>query len=250
MTAPGGFAKQAQESITIGGVDVRDLIPTASLTEALLLSLDGRLPSPQRRRVVDGLLVAIMEHGITPSSLVTRIVLDGAPEAPTTAIAAGLLAIGSQFLGTIGAAGELLHRIVVRSGTTNLDEAAGAVVAEELASGRRIPGFGHNLHGDADPRVEPLLALAEREGVVGQHVVALRAVPAVIERETGRLLLTNAAGAVGAIFSDLGYDAGLIGGFAVVARAAGLMSHVADEQQRPIAREIWQAANTQHKGTR
>ena len=94
----GGQASSASTSvepaIQIAGHDVVDLIGQRSLTEVMLLALDGELPSPGRARVVDGIIVAIMDHGITPSALVTRLVLDGAPESMSGAVAAGLLAVG------------------------------------------------------------------------------------------------------------------------------------------------------------
>ena len=76
-----------------------DLLGKVGFTEMFLLDMDGTMPDPHRVRMVDAVLVALMEHGITPSTLAARLVLDGAPEATQGAVAAGLLAVGSRFLG-------------------------------------------------------------------------------------------------------------------------------------------------------
>ena len=91
-----------------------------------------------------------------------------------------------------------------------------------------------------------LVRIAEAEGLRGHHVDALAAVRAVAARETGRTLIVNAAGAIGAILSDMGYPPSQIRGFALVARAAGIVAHVVDEQAHPIARDVWAQAHEGH----
>lgn len=249
MAADGTDVSSGEPAISIAGHDVVDLIGSASFTAALLLALDGSLPDPRRVRVVDGVLVAIMDHGITPSSLVTRTVLDGAPEAPTAAIAAGLLAIGSRFLGTIADAAALLQQIVDGAQASDVRASATEEVERYQSAGRRIPGLGHNLHSVSDPRVERLLGLAKEEQQNGAHIGAFEALPEIAARVTGRQLIPNAAGAVGAILSDLGYRADVIGGFATVARSGGLFAHVVAERRAPIARTVWQRAHDDHVTT-
>jgi citrate synthase len=245
-TMPPSDGVSEDTPITIAGHDVAELMGTRTFTEAMLLGVDGRLPDAGRVRVVDAVLVSIMEHGITPSSLATRVVLDGAPESVSGAIAAGLLAVGSRFLGTIEDAAHLLSRIVAGAGEAGLEASAEAEVDRLQAAGQRIPGIGHNLHSTLDPRVPRLLALAFTEQVSGDHVAAFELLPDVVERRLGRRLIPNAAGAVGAVLADLGYRPEDIRGFALVARCAGLFAHVLDERRDPIAREIWQSANRDH----
>lgn len=236
----------AVDRIEIGGHDVTGLIGSTSFTEALLLGIDGRRPDEGRVRLVDAVLVSIMEHGITPSSLATRLVVDGAPESLSGAVAAGLLAVGSRFLGTIEQAAALLETIVESAGRGgDLERACEAEVTRLIDGGARIPGVGHNLHRTTDPRVEILLGLAQDEQLAGSHVAAFQLLPAVIERTLGRRLVPNAAGAVGAILTDLGYRSDAVRGFALVARCAGLFAHALDERREPQARAIWQAANRQ-----
>jgi citrate synthase len=235
------IATSEGDEIVVRGVHLaRDAIGRLTFTELFLLDLDGQRPIPHRVRVVDAILVALMEHGITPSTLAARLVLDGAPEATQGAVAAGLLATGSRFLGTIEQVAELLQSIVSESDTA---AAAASRVATILAAGGRVPGLGHNLHERVDPRVEALQRVAAEEEYLGSHSAALSVLQQVAAERVGRPLIVNAAGAIGAILSDLGYPPARVRGFALVARAAGLVAHVADEQERPIAREVWVEAH-------
>jgi citrate synthase len=242
---PGGEREGGVEApIAIAGHDVVDLIGSTSLTEAFLLGIDEALPDAGKTRVVDAVLVAMVEHGITPSSLATRLVLDGAPEALSGAVAAGLLAVGSRFLGTIEDAAALLERIVERAGPSgSLAGACDEEATRILDAGERIPGVGHNLHRSVDPRVAALLEVARREGLDGRHAEAFELLPSAIERRLGRRLVPNAAGAIAAVLADLGYRAAEVRGFALLARCAGLFAHALDERKHPRARAIWEAAN-------
>lgn len=225
------------ERILVRGIDVADgLIGERTFTEAFLLNFHGHEVSTAHARVVDATLIALMEHGITPSTLAARLVTDAAPEAMAGAFAAGLLAAGSRFLGTIEGAASFLQAIVRTEGPR--DEVARACVREVLERGDYVPGFGHNLHSE-DPRVSALLAVGESEGVSGEHVEALWVASAVVTTETGKELHPNAAGAAAALLSDLGYPHQQVFGFALLARAAGIFAHIIDEQRSPIARDVW-----------
>lgn len=237
--APPPLSRMTGDRIEVRGRDLaRDLIGKVSFTEMFLLDLVGEEQPASHVRVVDAVLVAMTEHGITPSTLAARLVLDGAPESTQGAVAAGLLAAGSRFLGVIEEAAALLQSVRAEDSVT---VSARARVHELVASGNRVPGFGHNLHANEDPRVDALLRLAREEGVADAHVDCLHALREAVTLETGRQLIPNAAGAVAAILLDLGYGIGEIRGFALVARCAGLVAHVADERRHPVARAVWQA---------
>jgi citrate synthase len=226
------------DRIEVRGRDLaRELIGHVSFTEMLLLDLHGEPQPPAHVRMVDAVLVALTEHGITPSTLAARLVLDGAPESTQGAVAAGLLATGSRFLGVIEEAAALLRAVAAEE---PVEEGARRHVRALLDGGGRVPGFGHNLHAREDPRVEVLLELAEREGVAGKCVAALAPLREAVAEATGRPLIPNAAAAVAAVLSDLGYGPDEIRGFALVARCAGVFAHIADERRHPIARAVWQ----------
>jgi citrate synthase len=231
--------------ISVRGRDLAtEIVGHMTFTELLLLDITGRAPAPGEVRVVDAVLVTLMEHGITPSSLITRLALDGAPESTQGAIAAGLLSVGSRFLGVIEDVARLLQEVVASAGEGgSLAGAARVRVEAELAARRRIPGLGHNFLSE-DPRPGTLLGIAREEGLDGPHAEALEQVRLALAEATGRPFLVNATGGVGAVLSDLDFEADMIRGFALVARCGGLVAHLADERRNPIGRRIWAEARS------
>lgn len=224
------------ERVTLRGHDlVDDLIGRVSFTEAALLAVTGRRPDPGAVRVADAVLVTFIDHGLQPSALAARLTYHAAPEAVQGAVAAGILGVGSRVLGTMEQTARLLTRIAEETGAgTPEDEAVARVVGGELHDGRRIPGIGHALHRDGDPRAEPLLALAAREGVADDEVRRLRAVVETAARHAGRALPPNAAGASAALLLGIGIPWWLQRGFPMISRTAGLIAHIGEEAEHPL----------------
>src|SRR3546814_4149161 len=75
--------------------------------------------------------------------------------------------------------------------------------------------------------------------ISGQHVAALRVLAGAVDAAYGRHLTINATGATAALLGDIGVPTELMRGFAVVSRAAGLIAHIAEEQQSPSGMFIW-----------
>lgn len=217
---------------------VNDLIGHKTFVEVFFYQTLGRDPTPGELRVVEAVLVVLMEHGFTPSAIAARMVYSSSPENLQAAVAAGLLAVGSQFVGTMDDCSRLLASLV--GGSANPEELAADYRRRRAA----VPGFGHHLHRPDDPRVAPLLQLALREQVAGPHAVALQALSLAIDEEWGRHVTINTTGAVAAVLGDIGVPVGLMRGFAVVSRAAGLVSHIAEEQATPTGRFIWDLVDT------
>src|SRR5580704_7269360 len=147
-----------EATILVRGRDLtRDLIGRIDFTEHFWLLLTGTMPTPAQRRVLDATLVAIAEHGLVPSVQVGRMTLAAAPEALQGAVAAGILGCGSVILGSSEAAGILFAAIAKRiDGGASIANAAKSVLLEYRAERRTIPGYGHPLHKNVDPRVPRL----------------------------------------------------------------------------------------------
>jgi len=224
------------ETILVRGRDlVRELVGAISFTEHFWLLATGALPSPAQRRVLDATLVAIAEHGLVPSVQAARMTLTAAPEALQGAVAAGLLGCGSTVFGSSEAAGRFLDEIQNRAAKgASLEDAATAVVREYREAKRAIPGYGHPLHRGGDPRATRLLEVAAETGTAGRHVEIARLVERLMPALLGRPLALNISGAIPAVLLDAGYPLLGLKGVPLLARTAGLVAHLIEEQQRSI----------------
>jgi citrate synthase len=223
-------------TILVRGHDLCEaLIGRITFTDHIWLLVIGELPSDAQRRVLDATLVAIAEHGLVPSVQVSRMTLASAPEALQGAVAAGILGCGSVILGAAEMAGQLLQQVVTRTASAaTLDEAAAAVVRQYLASGKTVPGYGHPLHKGHDPRAARLLSIAREVGSNGCYADAAHVVEKVLPGLTGKQLALNVSGAIPAVLLDAGYPLLALKGVPILARTAGLIAHLLEEQSRPI----------------
>jgi citrate synthase len=222
-------------TILVRGRDLcGELIGRIGFTDHFWLLLTGSLPNEAQRRVLDATLVAIAEHGLVPSVQASRMTLAAAPEALQGAVAAGVLGCGSVVLGSSEIAGRFLGEIVQRREGGTIEAAAAAVVREYRQAGRAIPGYGHPLHKQRDPRAHRLFEVAREAQVAGDHIAAAlaaeRATPAIV----GKALALNVSGAIPAVLLDAGYPAAALKGVPLLARTAGLIAHLLEEQHRPI----------------
>ena len=217
----------------------RELIGRVTFTEMTYFQVTGRMPTPAQTAVVDACLVTLMEHGLTPSAIAARLVYGSANDAMQGAVAAGLLAVGNAFVGTVEGCATLLARIVaVEDG---MEREARLVAEEHRASRRPVPGFGHPVHKPDDPRSACVLGVAEANGIAGRHVAALHALAACVDQVYGKHVTINATGAIAAALADAGVPVEIVRGFALLSRCAGLVGHVHEEQSRPSMRAMWEA---------
>jgi citrate synthase len=229
------------DRITVRGHDlVEDLIGKVSLGDMAFLELKGRLPSREESTVFNALAVTLVEHGMTPSAIATRLTYFGAPESLQGAVAAGLLGIGDRFGGSVEEAARTLQEALEEAGTSpDTSALARQVVATHKESKRPIAGLGHPIHKPIDPRTPRLFAIAADNGFSGRFVQLMEAISAEATRSYGRELPVNATGAIGAIASELEIPWRVTRGLAVMARAIGLVAHVQEELEEPLAAEIW-----------
>jgi len=188
--------------------------------------------------------VSSIDHGVTPPSTlaVRNAAATGAPL--NACLASGALAVNRHHGGAVESCMHLLARGAERMAAGQSARAtAAALMAEEKAAGRRLPGFGHRLHSD-DPRSARLLELAREAGAAGAHVELAEALVAELAA-SGKALPLNVDGAIAGVLADLGFAPELANGFFILARTAGWMAHVAEElaRERPMRRIDQSAAS-------
>lgn len=233
-------------TITLLGQNLaEDLMGNVSFGELAFWLAALRRPTPGELRVFESVLVALADHGFTPSAIAARLTLLGAPESVQGAMAAGLLGGGSRYLGVTEDCGRFLadalaaHEGELPDSEAGWDEVARTAVAARRAAGRLVPGLGHPVHKDGDPRTPVMFRIAEESGVLGPHLMLFAAVGRVHPAIIGRTLPLNGAGVCGAALADLGFPPDLLRGFALLARTAGLLGHLAEEMRNPAAPTIY-----------
>jgi citrate synthase len=242
---PTSLGTSDADTISLLGQDLAtDLMGKVGFGELVLWMVNQRRPSPGEVRVFESVLVALADHGFTPTAIAARLTYLSAPDSLQGAIAAGLLGGGSRFLGVTENCGQYLAAVLAQAGSVPDDEAgfdalALAAVTEAKAAKKFVPGLGHPVHKVRDPRTPRLIEIATEEGVRGPHLRLFEAIGRVHPQVLGRTLPLNGAGVCGAVLADLGLPQEMLRGFALLARTGGLLGQLAEEQRRPIANDIY-----------
>lgn len=212
------------DRIVVRGRDLpNEVLGHLNLGDMAFLELTGRVPDAKESKLFNAIVVTLVEHGTTPSSIVARLTYLGAPEALQAAVASGLLGLGSVFVGSMEGVARILGDAV----------ANGKDAKTVLAENKRMPGLGHPIHKPTDPRTVRLFEIARETGHYDKYCKLMEE----IARTKGITL--NATGAIGAIACELGLDWKIVKGLGVMARAVGLVGHLLEETREPMAEEIW-----------
>ena len=250
LQLPTSLGTSDADQIRLLGQDLTaDLMGQVGFGELAFWLVALRRPTPSEVRVFEAVLVALADHGFTPTAIAARLTYLSAPDSLQGALAAGLLGGGSRFLGVTEDCGQFLDAVIVDvEGDLPTDDAgwdalALAAVNRTREAGRFVPGLGHPVHKVEDPRTPVLLRIAQEEGLRGPHLRLFEAVGRVHEQVLGRRLPLNGAGVCGAALADLGLPVELLRGFALLARAAGLLGQLAEERRRPVGMDVYLAVD-------
>jgi Citrate synthase len=251
---PTGLGTSDATTISLLGQDLAaDLMGKVGFGELAMWLVTQRRPDASQVRVFEAVLVALADHGFTPTAIAARLTYLSAPDSLQGAMASGLLGGGSRFLGVTEDCGKFLSKVLTEHagplpGTTDADDDAWDALAleavrEAKAAKTFIPGLGHPNHKVQDPRTPVLMAIADEEGLKGAHLRLFEAIGRVHGQVLGRQLPLNGAGVCGAALADLGLPIDMLRGFALLARAAGLLGQLAEEQRNPIGMDIYMSVD-------
>ncbi|NDV10416.1 hypothetical protein GXW84_39440 [Rhodococcus sp. IEGM 248] len=230
------IAEVRDDDVLIRGNPLTTIIGKRSFGEIAFLVIGGRWPSQGQAHVLEAIMVAVMEHGISPTTTVTRMMASyGNPI--QVGIAAGLLTVGDYH----GGAGEQIAGWL-RDGVADVEtagedrphaisERARKFVADKRAAREPIEGFGHPHH-DVDPRVPLLLDISKSNGVYGDHCLLLECIENELEVAVGRRIAANIDGVSAALLSDLELDPRLARPILMAPRSLSLAAHFLEEQDQ------------------
>jgi len=212
-----------------------------SLAEDLLRMLKGQPAAPHEIAALDRYLVTILDHGLNASTFTARVIASTRANM-RSAVSGAMGALKGPLHG--GAPGPVLDML----DAVGFPENADAWVAAELASGRRLMGFGHRVYRTRDPRADvlkaglktlpqdsPRLRLAE--------AVETAAIKALSVKYPDRKLDTNVEFYTAVLLDGIGIDRSLFTPLFAVGRTPGWCAHVMEQRAtgrliRPAARYV------------
>ncbi len=229
------ISNENEERIVVRGHDLDDLVDELSFAGMMFLMLQGRKPTAAQTRVLDALLVASMEHGIAPPSMVARCFASYGTSIQQ-AISSGINAFGDR----MGGLGEQLAKYMVDAladiadgpvpSDEELQSRAARLVKDIMARGERVPGFGIPLHG-MDPRAPKVLAVAKEQGTFGLYGRFSEALEAELAKARGgRAVPMNLDGVGAVVILDLGFDWRSTRMFLLTPRTVSFGTHFLEEQ--------------------
>ena len=240
-----GLGTSDTDSITLLGHDLAsELLGKISFGELAFYLIAKRRPAKGELVMFEAVLTALADHGFTPTAIAARLTYASAPDSLQGALAAGLLGGGSRFLGVTENSALFLHDELARIGTLpTTDEGWGTAAVESVRlmkeRGQFVPGLGHPVHKNGDPRTPVLMALARENGTFGNHLALYEAIGRVHPQVLGKTLPLNGAGVCGAVLADLALPLGVMRGVALLARCAGILGHLVEEQTDPIGIDVY-----------
>jgi citryl-CoA lyase len=220
--------------INVRGYPITEVIQRLSFADAVFLTIRGDLPDAAQRRLMDAALCAILEHGFyAPTTVAARVVASAAPQTVIPGLAAGILTIGAVTVSPQHSA-ELIDQMQaqMKSGV-NEEDAAGEIAAGLVSSGARMPGLGHPLHPEGDPRAEALQEVARQVGLWTGLSMSYLAIRDAYLEMTQRNLPVNVDGMLGCVLAELGFTPIEMPGIAAISFMPGIVAHCAEELSAP-----------------
>ncbi|MEO6652071.1 MAG: citrate/2-methylcitrate synthase [Ilumatobacteraceae bacterium] len=229
MVALGSDAPRGHESAATVGRQLLAVAPsllggpTSGDLATRLSRAWTRTPSPELVHAISQALILLADHELATSTLAVRLAAS-VRSSPAAALATGLNVVGGSLHGAASrAAAELFGDAAERG--------ARAAIRDRLDAGHRLPGFGHSVYRNGDPRFEPLLRAVR--GIPDADLPA-DVIDAVLA-ESGRTVgvLPNVDLALGALtfVAGLPADAPLF----AIARIPGWVAHYQEElTERPL----------------
>ena len=222
--------------IHVRGYPIEELIEHLGYSEAAFLLLRGELPDEREIALFDLALRSGMDQQfINSAACAARYTASAFPDSPVPALASGILASGS----VTGSPQEPAEMLI---------EAIGWEVAEERAASRAVdtwlerrgavPGLGHPMHKQAEPRAVTLRRIAVDRDGWREHGRLLDAIERELERRKQLHIPINLAGALGALLADLGFDPLAIGGLGALGYGMALLAHIVEEIREGVPLRI------------
>ncbi|MGH3302169.1 MAG: citrate/2-methylcitrate synthase [Streptosporangiaceae bacterium] len=217
-------------SLIAGMTDALPLAGAAdSAGDAIAARLAARLcrapASPGLIRVLSAALVLVADHELAASTLAARVAASMRAD-PYAVVSTGLGAMTGALHGGAALGAEIML------GSADSPADAPRVVGDVLRRGERLPGFGHFVYRDGDPRANLLLRLIAQYAPDSERLAIASAVT--VEARSRALPDPNIEFALAVLVGVAGMIRGAGEAMFAIGRTAGWLAHALEEYERNI----------------
>jgi succinyl-CoA synthetase alpha subunit len=223
-------------AIIFGNESVLDQYTGDSFSKLMYCALVGDSnPDPNKIRLLEAMITACIDHGVTPPSAQGTLILASTRAAYDVALAAGVQAITDVHGGAGQKAAEFFLSVIEQAKIKDIsfEDAMFTLMKESIKRGQRIEGLGHRIHTQ-DPRRDILWNFAEQSGLAKDCVAVSKIISEVFYWVRGMNLPINVDGVIGAIVADMGLNPALSKLIFIYGRIAGLAAHYFEEVRTQI----------------
>ena len=176
-------------------------------------------------RVINAALILVADHELAASTLAARVAASMRAD-PYAVVSTGLGAMTGALHGGAALGAEIML------GSAETSAHAGRVVANVLRRGEKLPGFGHFVYRDGDPRANLLLRLIAEYAPDSERLAVALAVTAEARRRA--LPDPNIEFALAVLAAVAGMVRGAGEAMFATGRTAGWLAHALEEYERNV----------------
>ncbi len=221
------ITKIEKEAEIIRGKSLESLVKKYSFVSSIFLLLFGRLPKKNEEVMCNAIFTSVIDHGPGVASAITARVSASAGNTVHSSLAAGILGFGERHGMAVEGAMKFFY--------DNVNNKNIAFTIKELKDAKvRVPGFGHKVFTDRDPRSTTLFTIAKRQKILGRYSAFARVVEKELNKISSRPLPLNIDGAIAAILCDMKIDPKVGNIFFLIGRIPGILAHIYEEVSHDV----------------
>ena len=205
---------------SIKGNDIVDLIEKRSFVEMIFLLIKGEFPKKEEAELLNSILVAAVENGVAAPSIFISRTVASTGNSMNTALAAGVLSIGEKHGGAVEQIAKILYQ----------GKSAKEIVQD--FEGKRIPGFGHKIYKEEDPRTTAIYKKAKELNFSCNSFELAYEIEKEMEEKKGKKIPLNIDGAMAAALLELGFPAEAGKAMFILPRIVGMTAHILEELEQ------------------
>ncbi len=199
-----------------GEEDHLEVSQNRSFARMVFELLSEKTPTDSELKLFELILNLSIDHGPDTPSAVATIAAAKEGKSISESVAQGLMQINASHGAAIEPCMENYYK--VHNGQVTVD----SLVKEYLDQDKRLPGFGHRIYKEDDPRTQLIFQKIKEEGMSEEYIKIARDIEKELETQKGKKLPINIDGSIAVLLCTLGWDPKLSNSVFIIARTPGL----------------------------